>query len=196
MSGSRDSSGREGYQTRTRAHRGGGVNPRAGPPGREQSVAETNYRRGWAGLGRASQVEKNAVGRFITDSYRVLGEVTVLTLPTLWYLRYAAESASVGIFNMWILASTAMALVGTLIRGGWLRPLWTDAPGWVRLLPKLVALRLGYFNLMLVVAMQGGLTVAGLTGAAAVGLLFATAVGALTALLFPRVADETMARFG
>lgn len=196
MSGSPDSSGREGYQTRTRAHRGGGLNLRAGPPGREQSIAETNYRRGWAGLGRASQVEKNAVGRFITDSYRVLGEVIVLTLPTLWYLRYAAESASVGIFNMWLLASAAMALVGTLIRGGWVHPLWTDASGWVRLFPTLVALRIGYFNPMLVVAMWGGLAVAGFTGTAAVGLLFATAVGALAALLFPRVADEAMARFG
>ena len=195
MSGSRDSSGREGYQTRTRAHRGGGLDPRAGPPGRERSIAETNYRRGWAGLGGASQVEKNAVGRFITDSYRVLGEVAVLTLPTLWYLRYAAANAPVGIFNTWILASAAMASVGTLVRGGWVHPLWTSAPGWVRLFPKLVALRLVYFNLMLVAAMQGGLVVATLTETGAAGLLFAAAVGALTALLFPRVADEAMARF-
>lgn len=194
MSDSGDSSPSEGFQSRTRAHRGGGgLKPRAGPPGREQHAAETNYRRGWFGWGRASQVEKNAFGVVISDCYRVAAEVVVLTLPVLWYLSFVAGSASVGIFDAWLVATAAMVLVGTLVRAGWVHPPLTSAPGWVRLFPSLIVLRLGYFNLALLAVMYAALAVGQAVGPGLVTIIVAAVGGATTVLLFPRVTDVVMA---
>lgn len=196
MSDSRDSGRSQGFQTRTRAHRGGGVNPRAGPPGREQHAAETNYRRGWFGWGQASQVEKNAFGVFFNDVYRVATEVVVLTLPVLWYLSFVAGTASAGIFDAWLVATAAMVLVGTLVRTGWVDPPLTTAPGWVRLFPKLVFLRLVYFNLALLVVMHGALAASRAADTGLVVGLVAAVGGAGSVLLFPRLTDDVMTRLG
>jgi len=196
MSDSRDSSRSEGFQSRTRAHRGGGLNPRAGPPGREQHAAETNYRRGWFGWGQASQVEKNAFGVVFTDCYRIAGEIVLLTLPVLWYLSFAAGAGQVGIFNAWLVATAAMVVVGILVRGGWVHPPLTSAPGWVRLFPKLIVLRVGYFNLTLLAVMYAALAIGQAVGPKPVVVLAAAVGGAASVLLFPRVTDEVMARLG
>lgn len=194
MSDSRDSGRSEGFQSRTRAHRGGGVKPRAGPPGREQHAAETTYRRGWFGWGKASQVEKNAFGVVFSDCYRVASEVIVLTLPVLWYLSFAAGAANVGLFNAWLVATAAMVLGGTLVRGGWVHPPLTSAPGWVRLFPRLILLRLVYFNLTLLTVIYAALTVSQALDPGLVTIFVAAVGGAASALLFPRVTDEVMGR--
>lgn len=196
MGSPRDSTGRERWQSRTRAHRGGGLSPRAGPPGREQSAAETNVRRGWYGWGQLSQVEKSRVGVFLNDVTRVFAEVTVLSLPFLVALPFLPTAGPFDIFNVWLPALTAMVLVGTLVRTGWVHPPWTDSPGWVRLLPTLVVLRVLYFNFAFLAATYGGLAVAGLVGEGAVGWLAGAGAGAVAALAFPRVTDEWMARVG
>lgn len=196
MSDSPDSQRSQGFQSRTRAHRGGGVNPRAGPPGREPHAAETNYRRGWFGWGQASQVEKNAFGLLFNDFYRLAAEVLVLTLPVLWYLSFVADSAGLGVFNAWLVASAAMVVVGTLVRVGWVRPLLTDTPGWVRLFPKLIALRVVYFNLALLLVMYAGFAVETVTGEPLAGIVVAGVGGTATVLLFPRLTDEFLTRVG
>lgn len=87
-----------------------------------------------------------------------------------------------------------MTLVGTLVRGGWIRPLATPSPGWVTLAPTLLVLRFLYFNLAILTASFGGLALASVAGRPAVGVLFAAVVAVGTMLLFPRSADEWMAR--
>jgi hypothetical protein len=91
-----------------------------------------------------------------------------------------------------LLAWLTMTLVGTLIRGGWIRPIVSTTPGWVRLSPPLLVLRLGYFNLVMLVAAFGGLLV-GVTAGPLVGLVWAGGVAVLGTLLFPRVAEEWVA---
>ncbi len=186
----------DGLPNRTRAHRGGGLSPRIGPPGRETGVAESTHRRGWAGFGGRGSTEKNVVGRLVTDFTRVATETLVLTIPTLLALPPVQGLAPYDVFNTWILAWIATLLVGTLVRGGWIDPPLTDAPGWGRLLATLLLFRLLYFNGTVLVAVGGGLVVATLAGAGSVAWPFALAVGALSALLFPAAVDGWMARVG
>ena len=196
MGSPRDSNGRDGWQSRTRAHRGGGLSPRAGPAGREQSAAETNVRRGWYGWGQLSAVEKHPLGVFLNDITRVFAEVAILSGPVFLALPFLPNGGQFDIFNMWLPALTGLVLVGSAVRAGWVHPPWTPSPGWVRLFATLIVLRLLYFSVAFLVAIYGGFAVAGAAGEGAAGWLFALAVGAGAALAFPRAADEWMARFG
>ncbi|MFB6189546.1 MAG: hypothetical protein ABEI57_06650 [Halapricum sp.] len=184
----------DGMPNRTRAHRGGGRSLREGPPGRETSLAKSRYRRNWAGIGNRTGTEKDLLGLVLTDLGRLIGEVAILTLPLLFYLAIAPPGGSYSVFDMLLVAWPTMIVVGTLLRGGWIAPPLTDAPGWVRLFPTLILLRLVYFNGALVLAIFGGRAVASATEMAAVGLVWSLVVAAASMLLFPRVVDVWMAR--
>ena len=181
--------GRAGAEQRTRAQRGGEFSPRAGPPGRETTAAETNVRRGWG-----SRIRVNRFGMFTNDLVRVFAEVGVFTLPVLVALPLVAVEGPLSVFQAWLAATALLVFLGTLVRCGWVPPLLTDAPGWVRLKPTLLVLRALYFNLVLLVGVGGALAVAAVTGVAGAGLGWAVVAGSLGALLFPRVTDEWMVR--
>jgi len=96
-------------------------------------------------------------------------------------------------------------VVGTLVRGGFVRPLWTSTPGWVMLSPSLLLARVPYFNAGLALAIFGGLraeqTVTGLAPASgslgvAAGLAWAAGVAALLSLCFPRFAERWLSVVG
>ncbi|QGN07618.1 hypothetical protein Hrd1104_10115 [Halorhabdus sp. CBA1104] len=185
----------DGLPNRTRAHRGGGHSPRHGPPGRETSAATSNYRREFLAIGNRTGSEKGHLGVVLADIGRIAGEVGSLTLPVMLYLPVAPVREPVALFEAWIVALLTMIVVGTLLRGGWISPPLTDAPGWARLLPTLIWLRLLYFNGILLVAIHGGSIVAGQTGVAA-GVLWSLVVSATATGLFPRVVDAWMADTG
>ncbi|OYR58285.1 hypothetical protein [Halorubrum halodurans] len=186
----------DGLPNRTRAHRGGGHSPRRGPPGRETSAATSTYRREFLAVGGRSGTEKDRIGALLTDLGRIAGEVGILTLPVMLYLSVARGRASVALFETWLVGLTTMVVVGTLVRNGRIAPPLTDAPGWARLFPTLVLLRLVCFNATLLVAVHGGSAVTGGTGAVVLGLLWSMVVGGVGTLLFPRAVDEWMARRG
>jgi hypothetical protein len=110
------------------------------------------------------------------------------------YLSVAQGWALVALFETWLVGLTTMVVVGTLVRNGRVAPPLTDAPGWARLLPTLILLRLVYFNATLLVAIHGGSAVASGTGAVTLGLLWSIVVSGAGTLLFPRAVDEWMAR--
>ena len=110
------------------------------------------------------------------------------------YLPVVSVWEPVALFETWLLALLTMIVVGTLVRSGWIAPPFTDAPGWARLFPTLILLRLIYFNGGLLVAIHSGSVVAVETGVVATGLLWSATVSALVTLLFPRVVDEWMVR--
>lgn len=182
----------DGLPNRTRAHRGGGRSPRAGPPGRETTAATTNYRHGWIGVGSRSGSEKTIPGKVLADIGRIAGEIGILTIPTMVYLPIAAGN-SIGMFDAWIAALTTMLVVGTLLRGGWIAPPLTESPGWARLFPTLILLRVLYFNGVLLFVIHSGPPVADVTGVSVAGPLWAVVVGGIGTLLFPRTVDEWMA---
>lgn len=166
-----------------------------GPPGREIDAADSNERRIWYGYGTLARAEKDPIGMFLQDVIRIYGEITVLSLPVLivvMVLPAGSGDATATALLAWIL----MTLVGTLIRGGWIRPLATDTPGWVTLAPWLLVLRVGYFNATFALAAFGGTIVGAAVGWPPVGLLWAAAVAIVSMLCFPRVAEETASRFG
>lgn len=183
----------DGLPNRTRAHRGGDHSPRRGPPGRETSAATSNYRREFLAIGNRTGSEKDRVGVFFADVGRIAGEIGTLTLPVMLYLPVAQAGKPFAFFETWLLALMTMIVVGTLLRGGWITPPFTDAPGWVRLFPTLILLRLVYFNGALLVSIHGGSAVAGETGVVAAGLLWSLSVSGAATLLFPRVVDGWMA---
>jgi uncharacterized membrane protein len=112
------------------------------------------------------------------------------------YLSLARGRAPVALFETWLVGLTTMVVVGTLVRNGRIAPPLTDAPGWARLFPTLILLRVVHFNAVLLVAIHGGVVVAAGTGAVALGLPWSFVVSAAGTLLFPRVVDEWMARRG
>jgi hypothetical protein len=96
-------------------------------------------------------------------------------------------------------------IVGTLVRGGFVRPLATPTPGWVTLSPSLLLARIPYFNGGLALAIFGGLRVEqAMTGLAAVsgsvgvvaGLAWAAGVATLLSLCFPRFAERWLSVVG
>ncbi len=193
MHGSNGSPGNGESQTPGDAGRGS-IRPHRGPPGRETAAARTNVRRGWYGYGNLARFEKSGTGMFLTDVVRVYGEVSIISLPALLLVWVYPQTTFFDVTAMALVAWMAMTLVGTLVRGGWVRPLATAFPGWVTLAPTLLVLRFLYFNLAILMAAFGGLALAAATGRPAVGLLFATLVAVGTTLLFPRSADEWLTR--
>lgn len=170
-------------------------------PGRETDAAESNTRRTWYGYGQLTRTEKRRFGLFLHDVTRVFAEISVVSLPVLLFVMgYPAD----GWFDAKataLVAWTAAVVVGTLIRIGAVHPVATPTPGWVTLSPRLVALRVPYFNAALALAIFGGLAAEGaVTGvgadgtagvAAGIGWTAATSAGAV--LAFPRAADEWVA---
>jgi len=173
---------------------------REGPPGRETAAARSNVRRIWYGYGQLGRAEKSGFGLFLHDVVRIYAEVSVLSLPVLFAIMGTPATGWLDAKATGLVAWLTMILAGTLIRGGWMRPFATPAPGWVRLSPSLLVLRVGYFNLALAVAAFGGLVVAGAVTAVATGpavaLGWAGGVAATSMLAFPRVADEWLALRG
>lgn len=184
----------DGLPNRTRAHRGGRRSPRRGPPGRETSAATSNYRREFLAIGNRTGSEKGQIGVLLADIGRIAGEIGVLTLPVMLSLPVAQVWEPIALFEAWLVALITMIVVGTLVRSGWIAPPFTDAPGWARLFPTLILLRVIYFNGALLVAVHSGNVVAGETGMVATGLLWSAAVSAVLTLSFPRVVDEWMVR--
>lgn len=173
-------------------------------PGRETDAAESNTRRTWYGYGQLAQAEKRGVGLFLHDTPRVFAEISVVSLPVLLFvMEYPAD----GWFDAKataLVAWTTAVVVGTLVRIGAVHPIATPTPGWVTLSPRLVALRVPYFNAALALAIFGGLAMEGaITGVGAggtvgvgAGIGWAATVSAGAVLAFPRVADEWVSVVG
>jgi hypothetical protein len=174
---------------------------REGPPGRETAAARSNVRRIWYGYGQLGRAEKNRLGLFLHDTVRIYAEVSVLSLPVLFAIMAVPATGRLDAKATGLVAWLTMTFAGTLIRGGWVRPLATPALGWVRLSPALLVLRVGYFNLALAVAAFGGVAVAGAVPAVVTGpavgpglaLAWAGSVAVVSTFAFPRVAGEWLA---
>lgn len=185
--------GRDGWQPDTSARREAETGRRRGPPGRETAAARSTERRVWYGYGSLSRAEKSAFGAFLHDTTRIFGEVAVLGLPALLYVWAYPTTAFYDVTATAVTAWVVMTLVGTLVRGGWIHPLWTDAPGWVTLSPSLLVVRVGYYVPALLVAAFGGFWLSEAATPAA-GLPFSAAVAAVSMLAFPRLAEAWLAR--
>jgi len=174
---------------------------REGPPGRETATARSNVRRIWYGYGQLGRTEKSGFGLFLHDIVRIYAEVSILSLPVLFAIMAAPAPGQLDAKATGLVAWLTMTLVGTLVRGGWVRPLGTPTPGWVRLSPSLLVLRVGYFNAALAVAAFGGLSVAAAVAGFAAGslaaplaaLAWAGTAAAVSMLAFPRVSGEWLA---
>lgn len=132
--------------------------------------------------------EKDGVGVLLDDVGYAFAEVSVFSIPVLYYVMVTEAAAWYGVKTGALVGWLAMVGVAAVVRGGWVTPPATDAPGWVSLTPWLVALRVPYYNGALALAAYGASEVASLgSPLASVGL--ALAVGALATALFPRVAE-------
>jgi len=171
---------------------------RRGPSGRETDVAHSNVRRVWYGYGQLTRAKKSGFGIFLHDTVRLYAEVSILSLPALFAIMATPATAWLDAKATGLVAWLTMTVVGTLVRGGWVRPLGTPALGWVRVSPSLLVLRIGYFNLALAVAAFGGVAVgatvpsvvAGPLAGPVTALAWAGAVATISMLAFPRVAGE------
>lgn len=188
-------SGRQHWHPGTRTEETGDSFTRRDPPGREARAAQTGTRRIWYGYGQLSRAEKDGFGVFLHDVIRIYGEVSIIGLPLLLVVWVYPTTAFLDITAMAMMAWLTMTLLGTLVRGGWVHPLWTETPGWVTLAPTLLVFRLVYFNLTLAISSFGGLSLAALAGTGLVGLLWSGGFAALAMLLFPRTAEEWMSRW-
>lgn len=167
---------------------------RVGPRGRETAAAESRTRRIWYGWGQLGRAEKSGFGVFLNDIVRIYAEVSVVSLPALLLIMASPTTGWPDAKATGLLAWMTAVVVGTLIRGGWVTPLWTSSLGWVTLAPSLLLLRVPYFNLALAAAAYGGVAVAAVAGQPLVGLGWAFATGVLSMLAFPAVAQRWVAR--
>jgi hypothetical protein len=158
-------------------------------PARQTRAATSRRRQSWSGWGEGQVDEKDAVGVFLDDVTYAFADVSVPSIPFLWHVMMADGGAWFGLKAFSLVAWLTMVAGAALIRGGWVRPLATDTPGWVALTPWLVALRLGYFNGTLALSAFGGREIAASVSPLAGGG-FALLVGALSVALFPRVAES------
>ncbi|WP_135852519.1 hypothetical protein [Halorussus salinus] len=167
-------------------------------PARQTRAATSRRRQSWSGWGEGSVDEKDGVGVFLDDVTYVFADVSVFGLPLLAVVLVSGGNEWVGLKTAALVAWLTTVGVGAVIRGGWVTPLATDAPGWVAVTPWLVVLRVLYYNAALALAAYGGRALgvsvaSSVTGSpwpslATVG--FALLVGALAAALFPRVAES------
>jgi len=172
---------------------------RRGTPGRESAAARSTERQIWYGYGQLTRTEKSRFGVFLHDTTRLFSEISVFSLPVLLFVM---EYPATGWFDAkatGIVAWLTAVVVGTLVRGGFVRPLGTSTPGWVTLSPSLLLARVPYFNVGLALAIFGGLRVeqtipglAPMSGAVGVvaGLAWAAGVATLLSLCFPRFAER------
>jgi hypothetical protein len=144
-------------------------------------------------MGETGSDEKSAFGRFLHDVPYLYAEISVLSLPALWYVLLTASDGGYGVTGSALVAWTAMTLVATTIHMGLIRPLATGTLGWVTLRPSLVGLRLVYYNLVVLLGSYGSVALAALVGYPPLSLATAAAVGTLSMMAFPRL-GETVAR--
>lgn len=163
-------------------------------PGRQTRPAYTTKRRSWYGYGKTAQFEKSGFGRFLHDTTSIFGEVSILGLPALLVVTATGGPSYYGLTTAVLVAWATMVFVGTLIRGGWIRPLATDVLGWVSFSAALLGLRLVYYNAVLLLAGYGSTALADAVGVPALSLVTAAAVAAVATLAFPRL-GEAVARW-
>lgn len=156
-------------------------------PARQTRPATSRRRQSWYGLGERQVAEKDGVGVFLDDVAYAFADVSVSSLPVLFALLLTETNEWFGAKTFALVAWLTMVAGAALIRGGWVTPLATDAPGWVALTPWLVVLRLGYLGGALALAAYGGRAVGAVSPV--VGGAFALLVGALSVALFPRFAE-------
>ncbi|MXV63163.1 hypothetical protein GS429_14010 [Natronorubrum sp. JWXQ-INN-674] len=159
-------------------------------PGRQTRPAHSATRRTWYGYGKRARVEKSGFGRFLHDCSYVFGDISSLSLPVLFAIMAAPGAGAFDATAAGLLAWTTMVLIGTAIRGGWIRPPATETLGWVAVTPSLVALRLVYYNLALGIAVFGGVAMANAAGIAPLSLIVAFVVAAGSTLAFPRLSQS------
>ena len=156
---------------------------------RQTRAAKSRRRESWSGWGERASDEKDAVGVFLDDVTYAFADVSVLSIPVLYYLLVTGSTEYFGVKAAALVAWLTMVVVAALIRGGWVTPLATDVPGWVAMTAWLVALRLVYYNGTLALAAYGGAEV-GLRVSPLASLAFAFLVGALAVGFFPRFAES------
>ena len=159
-------------------------------PSRQTEPAHSATRRTWYGYGSLARTEKSGFGRFLHDCSHIFGDVSIPSLPVLFAIMAAPGTGFYDATAAGFLAWMAMVLVGTVIRGGWIRPVATDTLGWVSLKPSLILLRVVYYNVVLAIAAFGGPTVATATGTGPLSLVFSLVVAIVSMLAFPRLADS------
>lgn len=177
---------------------------REGPRGRETAAARSNVRRTWYGYGTLTRTEKSGLGIFLHDATRIFAEMTLLALPVLLFVMDYPTTGWFDAKATGLLTLTVAVIAGTLVRGGWVRPLGSATRGWVTLAPVPLLVRLPYFNVIFALAIFGGLVVGGTVGApnagdtvaVLAGLGWAAGVALVGTLAFPRVAEETVVRIG
>ena len=157
-------------------------------PGRKTRPAYTRRRRTWYGHGQTAPVEKNVFGQFLHDIQYVFAEISLVSLPVLYYFLVSAPAMKETAFVAWMV----MVIVATLIHIGSIRPLATDTLGWVTITPLLVGVRFIYYNLTLLAATYGGLALAAGVGAPVLSIGVAGVVGAASMLVFPRLAETVV----
>ena len=163
-------------------------------PGRDTGPAYSPERRTWYGYGSLSRQEKDGFGRFLHDATYIFGDISTMALPSFFYVMAADTADSSAMTAGALVAWMTMWVVGTTIRGGWIRPFATETLGWVSLRPSLLGLRLIAYNGVILVAAAGGVAVADVVPMRYASLLFAFLVASLFTLSFPRVA-ESVARW-
>ncbi|MFC4542131.1 hypothetical protein ACFO5R_09345 [Halosolutus amylolyticus] len=159
-------------------------------PARQTEPAYSATRRTWYGYGSLARVEKSGFGRVLHDCSTVFGDVSIPSLPVLFAIVVAPGTGAYDATAAGIVAWPTMVAVGTAVRGGWIRPLATDTLGWVAITPSLILLRVVYYNLVLIVAVFGGVAVANAVGIAPLSLVVAFVVAIGSMLSFPRLAER------
>ncbi|WP_049891617.1 hypothetical protein [Natronococcus amylolyticus] len=162
-------------------------------PGRRTRPAHTRKRQSWYGYGTIATMEKSRFGCFLHDLTSIFGEVSILGLPVLLLVGMTSSTASYGVTAAAIVAWLTMVLVGTLVRGGWVRPLGTETLGWLTFSPALIALRFVHYNTALAVASYGGVAVAVVVGVPPLSIFAAIVVGVGSMLALPAI-GESIAR--
>ena len=138
-------------------------------------------------MGSLNREEKHWTGRLLHDIGSVAADISLFGLPALLYVVIAVDSRVV-----WtgLLAWAVVIGVAALLRGGWVRPLGSTALGWVALRVSLVPARLVCYNLVLLVAVYGGLMATDLLGWPA-GVVAVSCLGTVGTLTIPTVADRS-----
>lgn len=167
---------------------------RNGPPGRATEAAESRERRGWRGYGEATRGEKDRVGLLLHDAVTAYADVAAFSLPVLIYLMDLPPTGTYSYKFAGLVALVTMAGAATLLRGGWIPALASDARGWVTYAPALLALRVAYYNAVLLAATVGAVRVATAVGAPLLAGVLAFLVGGTGTLVFPRLAEEIARR--
>ncbi|WP_293031829.1 hypothetical protein [Natronococcus sp.] len=162
-------------------------------PGRRTRPAYTRKRQSWYGYGTIASLEKSRFGCFLHDLTSIFGEVSIIGLPVLLLVGMTDSTASYGVTAAAIVAWLTMVLVGTLVRGGWVRPLGTETLGWLTFSPALIALRFVHYNTALAVASYGGVAVAVAVGVPPLSVAVAVIVGVGSMLALPAI-GESIAR--